>query len=139
MYKYTAEHSEITVSQMLKPIKTAQEVTAEFLQMMQPFPLGNLLILESPETLDTATLFYDCKRGSFFACTVNILLDLHAAHLDAEARERQRKAINAARFKAERVGKHGQDAEARHARNVAEIAAQRRKQIYKRLWGGQTG
>lgn len=99
------------------------------------FPLGNLEILTDPEDFDTPALFYDTRINRFFAATLNLMADLHAAHLDAEARERQRKAINAARYKAERVGKHGQDAEARHIRRVSELAQERIQKIRSQAQG----
>jgi hypothetical protein len=133
MYRFIIANVEISADKMLKPIKAADEIAQQFISQMSPFPLGNLLVLGDISSLDGPVLFYDFKKSHFFVCTVNILLDLHAAHLNAEARERQRKALNAAKYKAQRIAQHGAEADQRHNRRVSDLARQLRNEIYARV------
>jgi len=77
----------IDLDGFLKPFDAKllpEETTAAFLADARAFPIGTSAMCTEPDSLDTPLLLYDSKRDAFYAATINILLDLYAAHLDAE-------------------------------------------------------
>lgn len=66
------------------------ETNRAFLDSMRRFPLGNLLYLAPVGDLDQVTLWHDTKRSEYFTSSINQILDLHARHLNARARAKQK-------------------------------------------------
>jgi hypothetical protein len=132
MHTFTTGDHQISFRDFLKPMRIdelPEETVRAFTANANRFPMGQLLACSEPEGLDTPTLFLDCARGAFFVATINLLLDMHAAHLDAQAQERQRKALQAQHYKAQRTALYGGSAASRHLGRVSDIIRQKTARI----------
>ncbi len=91
--QFTIGKHSIAFQKSLEPFDLGtmpEETAAAFQGAMKSFPLGKLSYLPVGD-LTTATLFFDHRRAAFFTASIDQILDLHAAHLNARW-QRERKA-----------------------------------------------
>ncbi len=69
------------------------ETNRAFRDEMLRFPWGQLDYLPGSRTLDEPVLFYDRRRGEYFAASLNDIADAYAIRLNRKWREEQAKRV----------------------------------------------
>ena len=121
-YRFTAQGHHVSFQTVLLPFPECdlpEESAAAFLGTLSRFPMARLSCADTRADNATVQLWHDAAKNVFFAASIDHILDLHAARLDAERRDRQRKQQTADRYKRARLSEHGAAYDSRHRAFVA--------------------